>query len=105
MAAAAGTGLINAVDLTDYLVMRGVPFREAHSIVGRLVLYCVERGKEFRDLTLDELRAVSPKFGADVLPALEPAAGLKRRTIPGAASPASVRRQIAKAKRILEREA
>ncbi|MFA6449081.1 MAG: argininosuccinate lyase [bacterium] len=105
LAAAAGTGLINAVDLTDYLVLRGTPFRQAHEIVGKLVLYCVEGGKEFRDLTMEELRAASPKFGDDVLPALEPAAGLEQRKGPGAASPASVRKQIRKAKRILEREA
>jgi argininosuccinate lyase len=104
MAATARTGLINAVDLTDHLVLKGVPFREAHSIVGRLVPLCVERGIEFRDLTAEELRAASPLFGPDAAAFLEPAAGMAKRTGPGAASPASVRAQIKKAKRILERE-
>lgn len=104
LAAAAGGGFLTAVDLTDYLVLRGVPFRETHGIVGGLVRYCVENKKEFSDLTLDEFRSFSPKFGADVAEALDPARGMTRRTGPGAASPASVRRQITKAKRILERE-
>lgn len=104
LAAAARGGFLTAVDLTDYLVLRGVPFRETHGIVGRLVRYCVENKKEFSDLTLDEFRSFSPKFGADAAEALDPARGMSRRTGPGAASPASVRRQITKAKRILERE-
>lgn len=101
MAAAAGTGLLNAVDLTDYLVLKGMPFREAHSVVGRLVRSCVERGIEFKGLTPAELTAASPLFGPDAAKFLEPAAGLTKRTGPGAASPASVRAQIKKAKRIL----
>ncbi len=104
LAAAAGSGLLNAVDLTDYLVLKGVPFREAHSIVGKLVRYCVEQEKEFKELTQEELKAAWPGFGRDVAAVLEPAAGVARRKSRGAAAPASVRRQIAKARKILDRE-
>jgi len=96
MEKAAQTGFLNAVDLTDYLALRGMPFREAHSVVGRLVRHCIDAGKEFGDLTDEEFAAFSPMFGSDVRKALDARAAMGRRKAPGAASPASVRGQLKK---------
>jgi len=101
MSAAARGGYLTAVDLTDYLVIKGVPFRETHHIVGRLVKFAIENGKSFEQLTLEEFKKECGKFEKDVFVALDPAAGMNRRSGRGAASPAEVRRQIKKAKKIL----
>ena len=53
-------GFTNATDAADYLVNHGVPFRDAHGIVGRLVLYCLEKKIALDDMTLDEFKAISP---------------------------------------------
>lgn len=64
-------GFANATDLADYLVTRGLPFREAHEVVGRLVLSCLEQGRLLRDLSLEEFRAACPLIGDDVHSKLE----------------------------------
>ncbi len=66
MAEATKTGCITATDLADYLVLKNVPFREAHGIVGRAVAYCLEKGCELPDLTLKELAGFSKVIGKDV---------------------------------------
>lgn len=66
MAAAAATGCMTATDLADYLVLKNVPFREAHGIVGGAVAYCLEKGCELPDLSLDELQKFSPVIQKDV---------------------------------------
>jgi argininosuccinate lyase len=66
MAEATQTGCMTATDLADYLVLKNVPFREAHSIVGRAVAYCLEKGCELPDLTQAELAGFSPVIGKDV---------------------------------------
>ena len=66
MAASAMNGFTNATDAADYLVGKGVPFRDAHGIIGRLVLYCVEKGTSIEKLSLDELQEISDKFGEDI---------------------------------------
>ncbi len=104
MSATATDGFSTAVDITDYLVRRGVPFRETHGIVGRLVKYCVDGEKEFGDLGLDEFRKFSKEFDKDIFDVLDPAVGMNKRKGPGAASPMSVKKQLKKAKRILERD-
>ncbi len=58
----AARGFINATDAADYLVTKGVPFRDAHHIVGRLVLYCIQNGKVLEELTLEEYRQFSDKL-------------------------------------------
>ena len=70
MRAAIKKGFINATEAADYLVRKGMPFRDAHSVVGQLVLYCEQQGKALEELTLEELKAVSPAFEADVYPEL-----------------------------------
>jgi argininosuccinate lyase len=73
-----------------------MPFREAHSVVGKLVRHCIDSGKEFGDLTDEEFAAFSPLFGSDAREALDARGAMARRKAPGAASPASVRGQLKK---------
>ena len=70
MEASARNGFTNATDVADYLVNRGVPFRDAHGISGRLVLKCIAQGKALDDLTLDEFREESDVFGEDIYEAI-----------------------------------
>ncbi|MFH1567785.1 MAG: argininosuccinate lyase [Gemmatimonadota bacterium] len=101
--AAATRDTIVATDLADYLARKGVPFREAHHVVGRLVREVLERGGSLRSLALDDLRAHSPAFEADAVNLLEPARSLALRNIPGGTGPEAVRRQLAEARAILAR--
>ena len=71
MRAAAGRGFINATDCADYLTKKGMPFRDAYTVTGRLVAECAAREKTLEELTLEELRAVSDLFGEDVYEALK----------------------------------
>ena len=71
MRASAGRGFINATDCADYLTKKGMPFRDAYTVTGRLVAECAAREKTLEELTLEELRAVSDLFGEDVYEALK----------------------------------
>ena len=62
----ANNGFTNATDAADYLVKHGVPFRDAHGIIGKIVLYCIERGIAIDDMSLDELKAICPVFEEDI---------------------------------------
>ena len=77
---AAASGLLLATDVADYLVAQGMPFREAHEIVGALVRRLVEARRSFDDLTIEEWRAHSPLFDADVRQAITPAASVAEET-------------------------
>ena len=77
-------GFTNATDVADYLVTRGVPFRDAHSYVGQIVLKCIERGCAIEDLTIDELREICPEFREDVYEAISLQACVERRRTKGA---------------------
>jgi len=81
--AAIDEGHLVATELADYLVTRGVAFREAHDVAGHLVRLATERGVELGGLALDELRAVHPAFGPDVAEWLDPARAVDRRDLPG----------------------
>ena len=70
MRAAAGHGFINATDCADYLTKKGMPFRDAYTVTGKLVAACTAQGKTLEELTLEELKAVSELFEADVYDAL-----------------------------------
>ncbi|MFU0826768.1 MAG: Argininosuccinate lyase [Lachnoclostridium sp.] len=63
-------GFTNATDAADYLVNHGVPFRDAHRIIGQVVLFCIEKGIGIEDMTLEELKAISPVFEADIYEAI-----------------------------------
>jgi argininosuccinate lyase len=81
-----------ATDLADYLVQQGIPFREAHGVVGALVAECLEAGRELSDLSLEELRAASPAFAE--MPDLTPAASVRRKRTSGSTHPDEVRHQL-----------
>ena len=80
---AAKGGYSNATELADYLVSKGVPFREAHSIVGRTVLYAIEKGKALEDLSVDEFEQFAKVIGGDVYEALELSNIIKKRDVIG----------------------
>lgn len=87
---AAGGDFTNATDLADYLVRKGVPFREAHGIVGQVVLRCIKDGKNLDDLPLDLYREYSPVFGPDLYDFIDISACVARRNVPGGPAPGSV---------------
>ena len=70
MRRSASCGFTNATDAADYLVNHGVPFRDAHGIVGRIVLYCIEKGIAIDEMSLEELKAISPVFENDIYEAI-----------------------------------
>jgi len=87
-----------ATDLANYLVLKGVPFREAHHAVGKLVGYLIERSKRMEDLTLEELRRFSPAFDEDALKLLNPETVADRRISYGATGKKPLGEQIENAK-------
>ncbi|MDK2883305.1 MAG: argininosuccinate lyase [Bacillota bacterium] len=101
MLAAARGDFSTATDLADYLACRGMPFREAHAVVGRLVQECLAKGKTLEDLTLDELQAASPLFGPDALAVLQVEHSVERRTSRGGTAPSRVEEALRRAEAIL----
>jgi len=95
-------GYLSATDLADYLARKGMPFRQAHEVVGRMVLFAMEAKKELRELSLDEMRNFSGIIGKDVYEWLEPLHCVKRRELPGGTGPGAVRSRLEQAKRDLE---
>jgi len=95
-------GFTNATDLADYLVKKNIPFREAHALVGKLVLECTKRGCALEDLTLEELRQISPVFEQDVYQAISLENCIKKRNVIGGPAPEAVEQAINKSKEILE---
>ncbi len=96
MRRAAALGFANATDAADYLVKRGMPFREAHEVIGKLVLACVRAGKAIEDLSLKELKGFTPLFGDDVYAAISLEACIQGRSLPGGPAPEAVARSIEK---------
>ncbi|HEX5528074.1 MAG TPA: argininosuccinate lyase, partial [Methylomirabilota bacterium] len=95
MREAAGAHYSTATDLADYLVRQGLPFREAHEVVGKVVRHAITRGRELGDLPLEELRRFSPLIGREVYAALTVEASLRARAVMGGTAPESVRQQLA----------
>lgn len=104
MLTSAGGGFSTATDVADYLVRVGVPFREAHEIVGRVVKYCEENDKELEDLALFEWQSQDERFDEDVLETVGVQSSVAARNSYGGTSPDRVREQINRAK-LLIREA
>ena len=88
-------GFTNATDAADYLVNHGVPFRDAHGIVGRLVLYCLEKKIALDDMTLDEFKAISPVFEEDIYDAISMKTCVETRNTIGAPGKAAMEKVIA----------
>jgi argininosuccinate lyase len=101
MRAAAAEGFLNATDLADYLVMKGVPFREAHEMVGRIVRECLDTGQRLEDLPLQRLRHFSRAFEADVAKYISLEGCVERRRSVGGTSSRLVGEAIRLAKRTL----
>ena len=94
MRTSAMKGFTNATDAADYLVNKGVAFRDAHGIIGRLVLYCIDKDKAIDELSLDELKAICPVFEEDIYEAISLETCVNKRTTVGAPSPDAMREII-----------
>jgi argininosuccinate lyase len=101
-AEAAASGLLLATDVADYLVGRGMPFREAHEVVGALVRRLLVEQRSFDALTLDEWRSHSPLFDADVQTAITPSASVARKRTSQSTHPDAVARSLAEVREWLE---
>ena len=99
MTAGADSPFNAATDIAENLVRQGMPFREAHALVGTLVRQSVERG-----VPLDELVSNDPRLGPDYVAFLEPGSAVRRRTTPGGAGPEPVAHQLAQARERIERQ-
>ena len=104
MRASANGGFTNATDAADYLVNHGVPFRDAHGIVGQIVLYCIEKGIAIDDMSLEELKAISPVFEDDVYEAISMETCVNKRLTVGAPGKEAMEQVIAAEKKYLEEE-
>jgi argininosuccinate lyase len=90
-AEAAASGVLLATDVADYLVAKGVPFRDAHAIVGAIVRKLVAEARDFTSLSLEEWRAFSDRIGADVADAISPRASVRAKRTPQSTNPEAVR--------------
>ena len=94
MHASAKHGFTNATDAADYLVNHGVPFRDAHGIVGQLVLYCIEKNIALDDMSLEEYKAISPVFEEDIYDAISMETCVNKRLTTGAPGKAAMEQVI-----------
>src|SRR5205807_2160452 len=101
---AATRGYMNATELADYLVRKGMPFREAHDVVGRLVLRAIEHDIEIQDLELGEMQAFSPLIESDVYEALSLEQTLATKSQIGGTARARVAEALAAARKSLGNE-
>ncbi|HMG36167.1 MAG TPA: argininosuccinate lyase [Blastocatellia bacterium] len=96
--AAASNGYLNATDLADYLVRKGIEFRKAHSIVGRVVVHAIESGRPLEEISIEEYKGFSPAFENDLYGFLEVEACLASKAAEGGTSPQRVSEALAKAR-------
>ena len=100
----AAGGFTNATDCADYLTKKGVPFRDAHRVVGELVNYCIKSDAALMDLSLEELKSFHPAFEQDVFEAMSLKTCVEGRSIPGGPAPAAVQASIDEARKRMEEE-
>ena len=105
MAKSAMNGFTNATDAADYLVGKGVPFRDAHGIIGRLVLYCIEKDTSIDALSLEELRSISDKFDEDIYDAISLKTCVEKRLTIGAPGEKMMKQVIKRNKEYLKNDA
>ena len=98
MRSAANGGYVNATDLADYLSVKGVPFRKAHSLAGQIVYYCIKDQKPLEDLTLAQLKEFSELIEDDVFQFIKIERCVDNRRKLGGPAPDSIRQAISKAK-------
>ena len=101
MAASAMMGFTNATDAADYLVKKGVPFRDAHGIIGRLVLYCIDKNTSIDALSIEELKEISSVFEEDVYKEISLETCVEKRLTHGAPSAMIMKRQVEENKKYL----
>lgn len=94
MSSAARGGFTNATDLADYLVQKNIPFREAHEIVGKAVLYCIQQNKALEDMTLEEYKDLHSAIQGDVYTAISVEQCVSARKVPGGPAPEAVKKAI-----------
>ncbi len=102
MADSARNGFTNATDAADYLVNHGVPFRDAHGIIGRLVLFCIEKGKAIEELSLEDLKGISPVFEEDLYEAVSLKNCVDKRETLGAPGEKAMEQEIAASREWME---
>ena len=95
MRKSANNGFTNATDAADYLVNHGIPFRDAHGIIGQIVLYCIEKNMAIDDMSLEELQKFSPAFEQDIFEAISMETCVDKRLTIGAPSPQAMEQVIA----------
>ena len=104
METSAKHGFTNATDAADYLVNHGVPFRDAHGIVGQIVLYCIDKGIAIDDMSLEELKAISPVFAQDIFEAVSMETCVEKRLTVGAPGQEAMKKVIALEKETLAQD-
>ena len=95
-------GFTNATDLADYLVKKGMPFREAHGVVGKMVFFCIENNKSLDDLTLDEMKEFSDIIAEDIYAAISMETCVNERKVIGGPAKETVKKAIENAKAQLQ---
>ena len=96
MESSAKNGFTNATDAADYLVNHGLAFRDAHGIVGQLVLFCIDKNISLDDMTLEEFKAISPVFEEDIYDAISMKTCVEKRNTIGAPGPEAMNSVIKK---------
>jgi argininosuccinate lyase len=99
---AATEGYSTATDIAEYLVKKGIPFRKAHEITGRMVLSCIQKGKDLKDMSIQEFRRFSDLIETDIYSILTPEGSIKNKRSYGSTSKREVLRQIRRMKKVLQ---
>lgn len=102
MRTAAARGFSTATDIADYLVRKGLPFRNAHEVVGKTVRYCIDNGKDIPELTLEEFQQFSPAIDVDIFDHVSLEASVNARKATGGTARSAVEKELALARRTLQ---
>jgi len=102
MSEALRAGFLTATEIADYLVRRGLPFREAHGVVGQVVSSCEKQGRTLEDLSLEEWRSLSAQFGEDITDYVSARGAVEAKKSPGGTAPERVKEQLAAARKLLQ---
>ena len=94
-------GFTNATDAADYLVKKGLPFRDAHAVIGNMVFYCIEHSKAISDLSMDEMKSFSPMIEGDIYDAISMETCVNDRAVIGGPAKAMTEKAIKKAESFL----
>ena len=101
MYASAKQGYATATDLADYLVKKGLPFRDAHEVVGNTVAYAIQQGKDLSECSLQELQTFDRRIEADVFEVLTLEGSVNARNIVGGTAPEQVRKQVEAGRKLI----